>query len=181
MKKITVVLFSIVLFSCGSGNMKVPDPPKDINTVKTAIKGKTFTAGKTGFFGVLTVNDKQEVSWIDPAKEPEKYAKEAAEELNGKFSLSFVNDTAVNIVSKEVTTTGTYVVDDAVGEYDKGMAGIKLRLSYVDTTMSFGFGDSSPMTMTYTYFVKGATDKELLLQMPREINRRPLIVLLKAK
>lgn len=181
MKKITAILFSIVLFSCGSGDMKVPDPPKDTNAVKAAIKGKTFSAAKTGFFGVLTVNDKQEVSWIDPKKETEQYAKDAVTEINGKFSLSFVNDTTVNIVSKEITTTGTYAVDDAVGEYDKGMAGVKLRLSYVDTTMNFGFGNSTPMVMTYTYFVKGANDKELLLQMPREINRRPLVVLLQAK
>lgn len=181
MKKITAVLFSLVLFSCGNGDMKVPDPPKDINTVKNTIKGKNFMATKTGFFGVLTVNDKQEVTWIDAAKETEKFAREAALELNDKFSLSFVNDTTVNIVSKELTTTGTYTVDDAVGEYDKGMAGIKLRLSYIDTTMNFGFGDSSPMTMTYTYFVKGINEKELLLQMPREINRRPLVVLLQSK
>jgi hypothetical protein len=181
MKQIAVALLSMVLFSCGEGDMKIPDPPKDINSVKATIKGKTFIAEKTGFFGVLTVNDKQEAAWIDPKKETEKFALQAAEEINGKFSLAFVNDTTVHIISKEVTTTGTYTVDDAVGEYDKGMAGIKLRLSYADTTMSFGFGDGSPMMMTYTYFVKGINDKELLLQMPREINRRPLITLLTTK
>jgi hypothetical protein len=174
-------LISLVLFSCGNGDMKIPDPSKDVNSVKTILKGKTFVADKTGFFGVLTVNDKQEASWIDPKTETEQLALEVAEEINGKFSLSFVNDTAVNLISKALTTTGTYVVDDAVGEHDKGVTGIKLRLSYVDTTMSFGFGNSSPMTMTYTYLVKGINDKELLLQLPRDINRQPLIALLKAK
>lgn len=181
MKKTAILLLTVVLFSCGSGDMKIPGPPKDVNSVKTILKGNTFVAEKTGFWGVLTVNDKQEVSWIDPQKETEKYATEAAGEINGKFSLAFINDTAVNIVSKAVTTPATYVVDDVVGEYDKGITGIKLRLSYVDTTMNLGFGDESPMVMTYTYFVKGINDKELLLQMPRDINRRPLITLLKRK
>ncbi len=181
MKKIVLALTTLALFSCGNGDMKIPDPPTDTAAVKALLTGKTFIAQKTGFWGVLTVNDKKEVTWIDPKSETEKFSVAAAEELNGKFSLQFVNDTTVNIISKATTTTGTYAVDDKVDEYDKGVEGIKLRLTYVDTSMSFGFGNSSPMNMTYTYFVKGVDKNELLLQMPREINRRPLVALLKTK
>ncbi len=181
MKKIVFAFTTLILFSCGNGDMKVPDPPKDTASVKATLNGKNFVAEKTGFWGVLTVNDKKEVTWIDPKSETEKFSVEAAEELNGKFSLQFVNDTAVNIISKAATTTGTYAVDDKVDEYDKGIEGVKIRITYVDTSMSLGFGNNKPISMTYTYFVKGINKDELLLQMPREINRRPLVVLMKAQ
>ncbi len=172
-----IALFLLVqIVACGSSAEKLPPAPSGADAVKSLIKEKKFTVHKTGFYSGIAINDKKEINWIDIATEKEALTKKTAEELK-QFSVQFLNDTAVVITSHSDKFEGTYVVDDIVDEFDKGQEGVKIRLTYIDPKMTFG-ASSTPVKMTYTYHVKGAGDKQLLLQLPRDINRQPLIALL---
>ncbi|HMR90933.1 MAG TPA: hypothetical protein PKC69_01410 [Chitinophagaceae bacterium] len=174
-----ILMFTFVLsvLSCSSEKSStLPPAPGSVAQVKDFLKGKKIGTQKTGFYASLVINDKPEMEWIDVQTEKGEYEKQVAEELK-QFSLQFVNDTAVRVESKGKTYDGTYVVDDKTDEFDKGKEGIKLRVTYNDPDMSFG-GLEGPQEVTYTYFVKGIDSKSLLLQFPREVNRRPVIGLM---
>lgn len=128
-------------------------------------------------YGSLTINDKTEMVWIDAATEPDKTTKEAVEE-ELKFTIHFLNDTAAMVFKKIATYAATYSVDDIAGEDDTEKPGIKLRLVYEDPDFSFG---GKPSKVTYTYLVRGADEKQLLLQLPKSVNRKPLVSLLETK
>lgn len=130
-------------------------------------------------YGSLTVNDKTEVAWIDIKAETDKTTKEAAEEEQ-KFAIHFLNDTAATVFKKDTSFAATYSVDDIAEDNDKEKGSIKLRLKYADPGFSFG-GSLDILTVTYTFFIRGIDEKSVLLELPKSINRRPLISLLEAK
>ena len=68
-------------------------------------------------------------------------------------------------------------VDDQPGTDET--PGIRIRCSYTDP--KFTFGNAAPMEMTFSYLVKGIGDNQLLLELPRDINRRKLIALMQLK
>ncbi len=165
---------TVILFSCSSSGDTIPPAPANSKEVQQFVKGKKLQTAKTGFYGNLTVNGKTEVEWIDAAKTENKFIKEAVEEQKD-FVLQFTDDTTVVVFTKDTSYTGTYKADDEADQYDDGRQGVKLRITYVDP--SFTFGNSEPSPVTYTYFVLGLDEKRLLLELPRDINRRKLVSL----
>jgi hypothetical protein len=173
---ILVVAVSLFLGACTAEKTKsLPPLPTSVKAVQDMVKGKNFTTTATGFYGAITVNDVKEVEWIDTTKEKEVMIKSVVAETSS-FKLQFVNDTAVTVMLKNVTYKGTYKVEDVVNENEQ--AGIKLRITYVDP--SFSFGNTEGMEVTYTYLVKGMDEKSLLLELPREVNRKKIVSLLVA-
>lgn len=171
---IVVFALTFILQACTAEKVKsLPPFPTSVKAVQDMVKGKNFTTTATGFYGAITVNDVKEVEWIDTTKEKEAMVKGVVAETSS-FKLKFVNDTAVTVMLKNVTYKGAYKVEDVVNENEQ--AGIKLRITYVDP--SFSFGSTEGMEVTYTYLVKGMDEKSLLLELPREVNRRKIVSLL---
>jgi hypothetical protein len=170
----TVLAFLLTACTAEKGKA-LPPVPASVKAVQDMVKGKNFTTTATGFYGAITVNDVKEVEWIDTTKEKEVMIKSVVAE-NSSFKLHFVNDTAVTVTVKGVTYKGTYKADDMVNENEQ--AGIKLRVTYVDP--SFSFGSTEGMEVTYTYLVKGMDEKSLFLELPREVNRKKIVSLLVA-
>jgi hypothetical protein len=148
----------------------LPEAPASIKAVQDEVKGKKYKAERAGTHSVFE-NDK-EIAWLNP-KDEDKFEKEIEDESKS-LQLEFINDTSVTVIAKDKIYNGTYVVNDTTKEDEK--SGIKLRISYVDE--EFKFGDGPASLVTYTYLVEGISDKNLLLETPRSMNRRKIVVLM---
>jgi hypothetical protein len=175
MSKLPILIAAITIValnSCSSETNKnsLPEAPASIKAVKDEVKGKKYKAEKAGTHSVFE-NDKQ-IKWLEPKKEDD-FEKKIADESKS-LQFDFVNDTAVTVIAKGKTYTGTYAADDIVKEDEK--PGIKLRISYVDE--EFKFGDGPASMVTYTYLVEGISNKSILLETPRSMNRQKIVVLM---
>jgi hypothetical protein len=94
------------------------------------------------------------------------------------FTIEFVNDTAAILNDENKKITGTYKFDNETSEDEK--EGIKLRISYRDSSVSFP-GAAGPMIMTYTFAIAGADEKALLMELPRSYNNRKVAVLMQPR
>ncbi len=175
MNKLTVLLAVTVIvtaYSCSSkaGKDPLPGPPSTVNAVQSELKGKSYKAQKAGTH-TLFANDKS-IEWLEP-KEDDKFVKGIVDE---SISLEFIflDDSSIVVKTKDKTYDGTYAVDDIVKEDEK--PGIKLRISYVDE--QFKFGNMPASTVTFTYGVEGINDNSLLLETPRGMNSRKIVVLM---
>lgn len=176
--QLLIFVFISVFYGCSEKIASLPDKPKSVADVQKNVAGKKFQTVSTGFYGAVSVNDKREVEWIDVKTEKGEYEKKAVEEEKN-FAIEFINDTAAKIFIRDTAITGKYAIDDKAGQYDEVKEGIKIRLTYSDPNSGFGGGIFSEMT--YTYVVAGSDAKKLLLQLPRTVNRRPVISLLEVK
>lgn len=166
-----VIMFTI-LNSCSSkpGTAALPEAPASIKAVQDELKGKKYKTEKAGTHSPF--KDDKTVEWLEP-KADDKFEKGIADDSK-TLQLEFSNDTAVTVNYKSKTYIGTYVIDDVAGEEER--PGIKLRVSYVDE--DFKFGDGPATKVTYTYIVEGINDKSLLLETPRSMNNRKIVVLM---
>lgn len=175
---LAVVVSTTGMITSSCNNEKIaalPDPPASAKQVEAFLKGKNFSVKSVGFYGALTINDKTEMEWIDTtdaATKENKTTMDVMRELS-KSALTFTNDTAATVTSNGQPYAATWVVDDQ--PKDDEPAGIRLRVSYADPSFSFG---SEPMVVTYSYVVKGINEKQLLLELPRTINRRNLVAIM---
>ena len=173
LKIVSVALIAVVIISCSSAGSKkiaIPDPPTSIASVQETVKGKKFKVERAGTHSLIS-SDK-DIQWLDPKTE-NQFEKEMADE-SGTLQFDFKNDTSITFVYKNKSYNGTYAVDDAFGEGDK--PGIKIRISYVDEELRFGDGPASKVKATYV--VEGISDNSLLLQTPRSMNQRTIVVLM---
>ncbi len=179
MRLLYAFVFLLLFTACSGPKDPLPAVPAGIASVQGLLKGKEFRTVKTGFYDALTINDKPTAEWIDTAVLKDNIQKTVVREQGG-FGIDFLTDTSATVHAGGRSQAATYVLDTTITEFDKGAAGIKLRLTYEDASMSFSLTDE-PMKVTYTFLVKGVDEKYLLLQLPREINRRSVISLLKAR
>jgi hypothetical protein len=166
-----VILGATIFLSCSSnkaGNT-LPAAPASVAAVKKILNGTSYKADKAGFR--LFSTDK-EIKWLEPKPE-DKMEKEVVGKVK-TTQLNFVNDTSCLVVIAGKDYSGTYVVDDTITYEEK--PGIKIRISYVDE--EFKFGDGPASMVTYTYIVEGISDKKLLLQTPRSLNSKNIIILM---
>jgi hypothetical protein len=177
-KTILCFFTAAVLFvGCSApGTKALPPAPASVAQTLAWLQGRTLSVQKAGFYGALTVNDNTEINWIDTAVQAEPIIKETVREL-GNWSMRLGSDSTIVINSKGSSYQGRYKLDDQPQEGEK--PGIRLRVTYVDPT--FSFGGSEPMEVTYTYLVKGIDAKEMLLELPREINRQKLLALMEVR
>ena len=174
-----VVSFSFLLTACGGDEAThLPDPPTSAKQVDAFIKGKKFDVVKVGFYGALTINDKTEMEWIDTTESKDRITLDVMNQLDN-WELHIGTDTSATVISKGKPISASWTIDDKEDPVMDENKGIRLRTKYVDP--DFSFGNAEPMEVTYSYVVKGISENELLLELPREINRRKLIALLKAK
>ena len=182
MKKYTLLntLLAATLFVgfayCGSKSEAeiIPAAPTSLQQVKDFIKGKELQVIKAGQYGMTILNDEPEIEWIDTTVQKNRLTLRLMNEL-GNWRMKFLNDTACTIISNETKYTGTWTLDDQAEEDEK--PGIHLRLKYEDPEFNAGIFEGSPVT--YTYIVKAVSEKNILLELPRELNRRKLVSLLK--
>jgi hypothetical protein len=169
----TTMLISMILQACVSktNSISLPQPPTSVKAVLDELKGKKYQAEKAGTHSVFE-NDK-EIEWLNPKKEDE-FEKKITDEAK-TLRLDFVNDTAVTVTAKDKTYSGTYKADDEVKEDEK--PGVKHRICYI-IDEEFKLGDGPATEVTYTYLVEGISGKNLLLETPRSMNRRKIVVLM---
>ncbi|MFI5129252.1 MAG: hypothetical protein ACHQFX_04645 [Chitinophagales bacterium] len=174
MKKILAAAAAVIFIaSCssdGSAKNGLPEKPGSVKSVQDDIKGKKYKTNKVGTHSRFSTDTT--IQWLEPKKE-EEFEKKIVDESR-TFQLEFVNDTAVTIMMKDKTYHGTYIVNDTTKEDEK--PGVKLRISYFDE--EFRLGEGSASMVTYTYVVEGMNDKSLLLQTPRSMNDRKIVVLM---
>lgn len=174
------ILFScsLIIIACGGEKIAaLPDPPTSAKQVDAFVKGKKYDVVKVGFYGSLTVNDKTEMEWIDTTVTKDRTTLSVMEELD-QFELHLGTDTTATVIAKGKAFTATWLIDDKEDSFMDETKGIRLRTAYMDPDFSFG---GTPTTVTYSYLVKGINENEILLELPRDINRRKLIALMKAK
>jgi hypothetical protein len=170
---ITVVISS----SCSSksGQTALPAAPSSVKAVKDEVKGKKYKAEKAGTHSVFA--DDKEITWLEPKKDTSsqlnKFENQIVDEAI-RLQFDFVNDTSVTVIMKDKTYNGNYVVNDTTKEDEK--PGVKLRISYVDE--EFKFGDGPASIVTYTYLVEGIGEKSILVQTPRSMNNKNIVLLM---
>ena len=172
-----LLTITLIAESCGNSageTVTIPAKPASPDAVKQYVKGKTYKSIKAGTASTFEIDKENPYQWLDEKKDTTKFVRNyLAERL--QFTLQFVNDTAVEFTDDNKKTTGVYKFDTETGEDEK--EGVKLRISYVDTSMQFP-GASGAATMTYTYPVAGADEKSLLLETPRSFNNRKVVILM---
>ena len=172
------ILFSLIISvsaicSCNSKTdpEAMPGVPATIKAVEDEIKGNKYEAEKAGTHSLF--KDDNSIEWLEP-KEENKFEKKIADESKS-LRFDFINDTAITVAYNNKTYEGTYRLDENTGEDEK--PGIKLRVSYTDE--DFKLGNEAASVVTYTYLVEGISNAKLLLETPRSMNNRKIVVLMK--
>ncbi len=182
MKQFILLLFlSIIIFSCKNNGEEIeplPVIPTSLDAVMNILKTKNYTATKIATLSPFEMDKENPYNWIDEEKDTMEFAKKFMAEMLS-ISLKFINDTVVVFMDGKRKIETTYKLDTTIkGEDEK--PGIKLRLRYLDSTMSF-LGVSEPMFMTPAFQVLGIDEKKLLLQTSYSYNRRKVVVLFKSE
>ncbi len=114
----------------------------------------------------------KKIEWFGSTSENEMEKKVVGKAISTGFH--FLNDTACLVIMEGKNYSATYIVDDEARQDET--AGIRIRISYEDN--EFSFADGSASMVTYTYLVEGISDKNLLLETPRSLNRKNIILLM---
>src|SRR5690606_42125626 len=111
-------------------------------------KSKQNTTQKTDNNGTSAVKHEKKVNGIDIAEKKKQLAKNTnnitaqteltAAESELKFAVQFINDTAAKVFLNDESIPATYAVDNIVDDYGNGKESVKIRLTYVDPSFSFG-------------------------------------------
>ncbi|MEI9946511.1 MAG: hypothetical protein WDN26_20100 [Chitinophagaceae bacterium] len=177
MKIVLMALAAAFIVACNSNKdaeTSIPPKPSSIEAVKQLVKGKKYRTQKVATVSPFEMDKEKPYEWMDEMKDTSTFFKKHLADRM-KFTLNFVNDTAVMMNDEEKIINGTYNLDTKTGEEEK--EGIKLRISYPDSSMNFP-GSTGVMIMTATYFVAGADEKSILLETPRSYNNRKVAILL---
>ena len=138
------------------------------------LQGKTWMVKDVGLkptsFGSQPAQDTPiSIDWFSAAKELGEYETQAKESY-AKASMTISMDTVITTVALEMLGPQTYLITDEPKE--NAQPGVRLEISGA----SEAFKEAG--IVTFTYFVLGANDKMMLLQTPREINDRKVVLLL---
>lgn len=179
-----VLLFALavatLVISCSNDKKNetaVPAKPASIDAVKQFVKGKNYQTKRVATVSPFDMDKENPYEWMDEMKDTSTFFKNYLNERMS-FTLNFVNDTSVVMSDEGKTINGTFRIDNETKEEEK--EGIKLRISYADSSMNFP-GATGSMIMTSTYLVAGADEKSLLLETPRSYNNRKIAALLLVK
>ncbi len=176
--KTLCLLFIIALASCKSGD-QMPPALKTAQNARVLLPGKTWVVKDVGlkayeFSSEPNPNSPMVIDWFSVAKELGEYETKAKESF-GKASIELKQDSVANTTGLELTGNQKYFITDEAK--DDTPPGVRLEI----TGGSDAFKDMGITEATFTYFVLGANEKNLLLQTPNEINRRKIVLLLEAK
>lgn len=172
MRKIfQAILFTSLLVSCNQVDsakkeLAIPQPPPSPGAAKTAIKNKKYNVEEVGTLDLLN-----EYDWTTASDTSKFYSDYIAERK--AFALSFANDSVVTVTDEKKNFAATYDL-----QKDTGCA-LLLDIHYLDSSFSFNPGEATMMTLSYK--IHGLNNQYLLLETPRELNRRKVVLLMKAK
>lgn len=178
MRLVFSLLLIATIISCSNNKPEetaIPAKPASTDAVMQLIKGEKYTTSKVALISPFAMDKENPYEWMDEMSDTTRLFKNYLKDRM-TFSLNFINDTAVVMNDDGKMITGTFILDNKTEEEEK--EGVKLRISYADTSMTFP-GSSGPMIMTGTYPVAGADEKSLLLELPRTYNNRKVAALLK--
>jgi len=179
MKYTIFSLLALLALSCTDKKetVTIPTAPVSVESIQKEIKDKQYFTSRLALASPFELETKPSYDWMEDMKDTTEFFKNYYSERK-KFSLSFLNDTAATIFDDDKTINGTYKIDNEKNEGEKD--GFKLRISYVDTSMSFP-GATEPMVMTSSFTITGIDENEIFLELPREYNNRKVLALLKKK
>lgn len=178
-----LLMVSYLLAACTKQD-KVPASPSSIADIQQFISGKTW---KVVDLGIVTATVSAEaqvventskivrpaaVRWLGEEKELGAFEKDILEQEK-LVTMQFNADSAAILKGMKLSGKQQYYLTDKKEE--DNLEGIKLKIS--GETEMFG----SQSTITYTYFILGASEDKLYVLSPRDINRKQVVVLLEAK
>lgn len=172
MRKAIFYLLLVFLVACKNNasdkkEIIVPAAPLSVANVKAEVKNKEY---KVNEVGTIDFFNPDELEWSSASGDTSKFFKDYVSERKN-FSLHFINDSAVQMQDEKKAIAAHY-------DLQKDSSGILLKIQYPDSTFSFNPGET--MMMTSTFKIRGVDDNgQLLLETPREINRRKVVVLMK--
>lgn len=174
---LSVILFFTACTNDQPGSMYLPAKPVSTETAYQLVKGKTFDTKYVATLSPFAMDNKSPYEWMDEKKDSSKFSRDYLK-ARMAFSLQFINDSSILIHDDGKTINGTFKMDSEIFENEK--EGLKLRISYPDTSMSFP-GMTEPMIMTFAFLIAGVDEKNLLLETPRSYNNRRVAVLMQSK
>lgn len=156
-----------------AGKEALPSKPVDVTTVKGQLGGQAYTMVKAGAMSPFELDKEKEVEWFDEQKDTTRFFRDFQAGLM-KTAFRFEKDSLIEYNNEGKMVNGNWSLDTL---YDDGEdPGMRLRVHFLDSSGSFGFpGSSGPMEMTYSFKVLGCDEKGLLLELPREFNRRKVV------
>jgi len=171
-KSILLPIAAFFIQSCNEVNsdkkeLVIPKMPASVDAVKAEIKNKSYEVIDVG-----TIDLFNEFNWASASKDTSKFYTDYIAERKG-FTLQFLNDSTAKANDEKKIFEATYNLEKDTS------AAVLLNLQYVDSSFSFNPGE--PMMMTSTYKIRGIDNNSLLLETPREMNRRKVILLMKKK
>ncbi len=166
--------------ACNNADVKVtvgkedlPSKPADIASVKGVLGGHTYAMAKTGALSPFDLDKEKEVEWFDTQKDTSRFFRDFQAGLM-KTAFRFEKDSLVEYNNEGKMINGKWSLDTLFDEGED--PGMRLRVHFLDSTGSFGFpGANGPVEMTYSFKVMGCDEKGLLLELPREFNRRKVV------
>lgn len=179
MKLSFLLYFSfILLMACNNASLstqpeELPAGPASKSVVVGHLKGHSFSMVKTGALSPFELDKKNPVEWFKEGEDTTRFFREFHADLM-KTSFRFGTDSSVSFNNEGKMVEGKWWVDTL---FEEGSTpGMRLRISYADSNSSFALpGATGPMEMTYSYLIMGADEKGLLLELPREFNRRKIV------
>lgn len=179
MKYTLLSLVVLLALSCNDKKeaVTIPKAPVSAESIQKEIKGNEYATSQLALASPFELETTPSYDWMEDMKDTTEFFKKYYSERK-KFSLSFLNDSAATIFDDDKTINGTYKIDNQKNEGEKD--GFKLRISYVDTSMSFP-GATEPMVMTSSFTITGIDESALFLELPREYNNRKVLALMKKK
>lgn len=155
------------------GKEALPAKPADIASVKGTLGGQAYSMAKAGALSPFDLDKEKEVEWFDTQKDTTRFFREFQSGLM-KTAFRFEKDSLVEYNNEGKMINGKWSLDTLFDEGED--PGMRLRVHFLDSSGSFGFpGASGPVEMTYSFRVLGCDEKGLLLELPREFNRRKVI------
>ncbi|TMI65028.1 MAG: hypothetical protein E6H07_03660 [Bacteroidetes bacterium] len=181
MKQVFILsLLAVVIYSCSNSDKqpasRFPDYPVSVATVKEAVKGKSFSVVEVATISPFAMDKENPYEWMDGKKDSSAHTMEFRNDRL-QTKMKFLNDSIVSLTDDYKTTDVAYRFDTTPGPPKKGNMALLLSIPNSNMLMP---GTTTPMLMTYTYYVHGADDKRLFLQTPRTFNNQKVMILLKA-
>lgn len=161
-----------LLASCsGSETAKLPGVPASLDATKAALKSKAYVVDAVGFISSF-MGKEEPISWSGEGKDTSRHFMDFVDQRK-KFTLDFVNDTAVRLVDEQKNVQANYNLENDTSR------SVLLKIKYEDA--EFSFHPDEPMMVTYTYKIRGIGANGLLLETPRSYNQQVVVLLMKEK
>lgn len=166
----------LALGACGiSSNVvskDLPPAPVTLGATKAALQKNTYTVEDVGF--IRTFMGKEDpVEWSGAREDTVKMYREFIDDRK-KLQLEFLTDTSLILTGEKTKYNALYSLEKDTSSV------VLLDIKYADPDFAFA-GSSETSMVTFTYKIRGISDKQLYLQTPNSYNDQPAVVLMRKK